>query len=181
MPVANRQGASMNNSLKLLACAAAAAAVGAAPAQALAKQRHPKPHATVVTGVVVHENNAAGSFVVAERSGKLDAIHGRRPRVGEKVRVRATKLADGTFAEQSVRRVSRRLSSRARIAGVVSADDPATHEIVVSSTGTSMAMDDSAIEAADGGPPEIGDTVDAEVELGAGGELSSVHLDSTGT
>src|SRR5947209_15733301 len=132
MPVANRQGASMNNSLKLLACAAAAAAVGAARAQALAKQRHPKPHATVVTGVVVHENNAAGSFVVAERSGRLDAIHGRRPPVGARVRVHVRKLADGTFAERSAQRLSRRLARHARIEGVVSAADPATHEIVLS-------------------------------------------------
>ena len=72
----------MNNSCKLLACAVAVAALGAGPAQAVAKQRHPKPHAGVITGVVVHENNAAGSFVVAERSGKLDAIHGHRRPVG---------------------------------------------------------------------------------------------------
>jgi hypothetical protein len=177
----NRQGASMNNSYKLLACGAAIAAVSASPAPALAKHRHRTSDGPAITGVVVHENNAAGSFVVAERSGRLDAVHGRRPPIGAQVRVRARKLADGTFAERSVTRVSRRLATRARVAGVVSADDPATHEIVVSSTGASMAVDDSSVETAGGATPGVGETIDAEVELGAGGELSSINVSSTGT
>jgi hypothetical protein len=78
----------------------------AAPRLSLSRSRRQckvaSPKLVTISGIVVHENNAAHSFVVAERSGRHDAIRGRLA-VGEKVQVRVSKLANGICCQGGAR------------------------------------------------------------------------------
>ncbi|GAC1325165.1 MAG: hypothetical protein NVSMB25_23360 [Thermoleophilaceae bacterium] len=156
--------------------ATAIAPVGVAGAKS---HKHSKSHAINLSGVVVHENDSAQSFVVAERSGQLEAIHGRRPAVGSKVTVRAVKLANGTLAEKKLKVVVRASARRVKIAGVVSAEDPAHHELVISSSGTSIVVKDDPSTAGDATPP-VGEAIEAEVELGTDGDVSAEEVRDQG-
>jgi uncharacterized membrane protein YgcG len=59
--------------------------------------------ATTLRGVVVHDNQRAHSFVVAERGGVLKAVHASKlPLVGGAVTVTARRLRNGTWLAQRV-------------------------------------------------------------------------------
>ena len=143
---------------------------------ALAKAHHPK--LTTLSGTVVHENTSAHSFVLAERSGRLDAIHGRQLAVGDKVRVSVSRLANGTFAARRERVVGRAATRHLEIKGVVTADDPATHEMVVSASGTSIPVDTSG--ATGDATPPVAEDVTAEVEVERDGTVRGDGITDTG-
>jgi hypothetical protein len=158
-------------------CGAALLACAAASATPAAAKTH-RPKLITLSGTVVHENNSAHSFVVAERSGRLDAVHGRQLPVGEKVRVTVSRLANGTFAARRERVLARSSRHRMKIGGVVTADDPATHEVVVSSSGTSIPVDTS--DATGDAAPAVGEGVGAEVEVEPDGSLKGEAVTDTG-
>src|SRR4051794_20197088 len=107
----------------LLAAATAAALLVTGVAQA-----------SSLRGTVVHRNHRAHSFVVANATGRMTAVHATRsPRVGTRVTLKATKLANGTFRAGKVRRHGR--AHRARIRGVVTFVDSAHNRFTLSSRG----------------------------------------------
>src|SRR3954453_11537950 len=81
-------------------------------------------------GVVVHRNHRAHSFVVANASGRMAAVHATRsPRVGSRVSLKATRLANGTYKGARIRRHGH--AHRARIRGVVTFVDRANHRFTL--------------------------------------------------
>ncbi|MEA2445089.1 MAG: hypothetical protein QOJ12_2381 [Thermoleophilales bacterium] len=152
------------------AASTALLAIAFAPA-GIAQAKPAKHKAATVTGVVVHNNSLAHSFVVAERSGKLDAIHGPRQRPGKKVRVEVRKLANGTFAGRKVKALAHAKAATVKLHGVVSSDDPATHEIVISGVGSSIRVSDDPATTTGTAAPAVGSTVDATVEVEGDGQL----------
>src|SRR5947209_13148101 len=97
----------MHPVLRGLAATALTSTALAAPAQA-----------AKLTGVVVHDNHRAHSFVVAGHDGKLSAVHAHRlPRLGRRVTVIARPLLNGTFRAERVK--AGRRAHRAVIRGTV--------------------------------------------------------------
>lgn len=93
--------------------------------------------AKVLHGTVVHRNAKAKSFTVAERSGRLTAVHARRsPRIGTRVTLRATKLRNGTYKAGRLRSHGR--VRRARVRGIVTFVDRSRRQLVLSSRGVSL-------------------------------------------
>lgn len=91
-------------------------------------------------GVVVHVNNAAGSYVVAGQEGDLTAIHApTAPRPGTEVEVPVRPLANGTYGEAD-RRLRLGMRTRAKISGVVTHVDttPSAPAYTVSDRGSSL-------------------------------------------
>jgi hypothetical protein len=100
----------------------------------------PEPEEESITGVVVHVNSAAGSYVVAEPEGALSAIHApTAPRPGTKLKVPIRSLANGTLAEAGTRiKLGRQM--RAKLSGTVTYVDPtpAAPAYTVSKRGVSL-------------------------------------------
>lgn len=93
--------------------------------------------AKVLHGTVVHRNAKAKSFTVADRSGRLTAVHARRsPRIGSRVTLRATKLRNGTYKAGRLRAHGR--VRRARVRGIVTFVDRSRRQLVLSSRGVSL-------------------------------------------
>lgn len=155
------------------AAVAAMAVVPAGSAMAAVSPHHVK----TLKGVVVHENSSAHSFVIAERSGRLDAVHGHRMAVGEKVVVKARKLANGTFAAKREKVVAKRRARDVELEGVVTAD-PSGPEVVVSGSGSSIPVDTSA---ASGDPnPQVGEAVDTTAEVETDGQVNAQDVTDIG-
>jgi hypothetical protein len=116
----------MHRTLKVAALASLASTALVAPAQA-----------AKLSGVVVHENHRAHSFVIADRSGALRAVHSRRlPDVGSRVTVVARRLLNGTWRAERVR--AGRRAHRALIRGTVTYINSSKHELTVSAAGVSL-------------------------------------------
>jgi hypothetical protein len=99
-----------------------------------------EPEDEVLTGVVVHLNKAAGSYVVAGTGGSLAAVHAATaPRLGTAIEVPVRTLANGTFAEAGTR-VRSGSRSRAEVRGVVTYVDSSevSPAYVVSERGVSL-------------------------------------------
>jgi hypothetical protein len=93
--------------------------------------------AATFSGVVVHKNDRAHSFVVALRGGTLRAIHARHsPELGRHVTVRARLLRNGTWALQEVR--VGRGAARVHIRGVVTYVNSRRGVFTVSARGVSL-------------------------------------------
>src|SRR5579864_797691 len=89
------------------------------------------------SGVVVHKDARAHSFVVALRGGALRAIHARRsPALGRDVTVQARLLRNGTWALQHVR--IGRSAGRVHIRGTVTFVNSRRGMFVVSARGVSL-------------------------------------------
>jgi hypothetical protein len=105
-----------------------------------APEKEPKADEETVTGVVVHLNKAAGSYVVAEKGGFLSAVHApTAPQAGTEVEVPVRSLANGTFAEAG-RRLRLGTEAQAIASGIVTfvEADPAQPGYAVSKRGLSM-------------------------------------------
>jgi hypothetical protein len=119
--------------------------------------------AATLKGTVVHKNKRARSFVVAEPSGRLRAVHANKsPALGRRVVVTARKLRNGTFAAQRVR-VGKK-SRRARIRGRVTYASARRGLFVVSARGVSLVVHKRrararAASAAATGLPPVGSDV----------------------
>lgn len=128
--------------------------------------------AATIKGTVVHHNKRAHSFVVADRRGRLSAIHATRsPALGSSVTIVAHKLRNGTFAADRMR-VGKK-SRHARVHGRVTYANRAGHWFVVSARGVSLVVHSArarpvarrARTAADATPaPGTVVTVDGSVE-----------------
>lgn len=128
----------------------------------------PEAEEDELEGLVVHVNKAAGSYVVAEQSGAITAVHASTaPRPGVEVEVPVRLLANGTYAEMG-KRVRSGTGTRAKVSGIVTYVDPApsSPSYVVSARGVSMlihvAPDPAGLEVE---LPVAGSLVDVAVDL----------------
>jgi hypothetical protein len=91
-----------------------------------------------LTGVIVHLNKAAGSYVVAEQGAGLAAVHApTAPRPGTKVEVPVRSLANGTYG-QAGSRLRLGTQTKAEISGIVTHVDTASPAYTVSKRGASL-------------------------------------------
>lgn len=128
----------------------------------------PEAEEDKLEGLVVHVNKAAGSYVVAEQSGAITAVHAlTAPRPGVEVEVPVRLLANGTYAEMG-KRVRSGTGTRAKVSGIVTYVDPApsSPSYTVSARGVSMlihvAPDPAGLEVE---LPVLGSLVDVAVDL----------------
>ncbi|HET8980930.1 MAG TPA: hypothetical protein VFN87_22445 [Solirubrobacteraceae bacterium] len=142
-------------------------------------------------GAVVHHNRRAHSFVVADRSGHLYAVHANHaPRIGSEVIVRAQRLRNGTYRLQHVRRAGH-AARHVRIRGVVSYVDRRTGAFTVSAPGVSMLVIRSRsrrFHAADltsssgtGTTPPVGSPVVVTGTVNDQGEMDDQSVQTVGT
>src|SRR6476659_4910832 len=109
-------------------------------AEAPAPEEEPVEEGESVSGVVVHVNRAAGSYVVAEAGGSLSAVHApTAPRPGTEVEAPVSLLANETFAEAG-KRIRTGVRARATLTGIVTfvGDDPLDPACTVSSRRASL-------------------------------------------
>jgi hypothetical protein len=93
-----------------------------------------------VGGVVVHRNQHAGSFVVANGKGHLFAIHSASsPAVGTKVHVALRRLKNGTYSATSTRLGKHH--PHVRVHGTVSHVSASGDSYTVSSRGVSLLVE----------------------------------------
>ena len=93
--------------------------------------------AATFSGVVVHHNTRARSFVVALGNGTLRSVHaGHAPRLGRRVVVTARLLHNGTWALQRMR--VGKATRRVHIRGTVTYVNLRRHVFVVSARGVSL-------------------------------------------
>jgi hypothetical protein len=113
-------------------------AFGALAATALLGTMATAAEARTFNGMVVHHNPRAHSFVVADRTGHLFAVHAAHaPRIGSEVSVSAKRLRDGTYKLQR-EHGTRRAGNRVRVRGVVSYVNRRTGEFTLSAPGVSL-------------------------------------------
>lgn len=137
--------------------------------------------AKVVKGTVVHHDKRAHSFVVANAAGELMAIHASHaPRLGSKVTINASRLADGTYKLQHAAVAGR--VKRVRIHGVVTYVSRRTGSFTLSVPGASLVVhtrrSGRAGRVADG-PPRVGSDVTATATIDDQGELDDDSLQTT--
>ena len=124
------------------------------PAAAPADQIDPAPadpdpvpveNGSELKGTVVGTQPEGGDYDVADSSGNLLSLHATEPpAVGDDVSTRIESLSNGTFGELGDRKVrGRKMKSKLR--GVTSWVDAATGLMVISSRGSSLAVDIAAI------------------------------------
>lgn len=162
-----------------LAGGAALLALSLAPVSPAWASAHHQPKTKSLHGVVVHENRSAHTFVVAEPSGRLDAVHGHRLPVGDRVRLKARKLANGTFKARKEQVVSHAKARTVEIEGVVSSSDPAADQVVVSGAGSSIPVTTDTSTAGDAQPP-VSEAVDATVDVETDGSVVAEDVQDAG-
>jgi len=119
----------------------------------------------VVAGRVGVDPDAAG-YDVADSSGNVLALHTNEPPVvGQSVATRIEPLANGTFAEVAEFKAAG-LKARSKLRGTVSWVDQAAKVAVLSSRGSSLAVDLAALPEEDLAPIVLGSPVEAVVLLG---------------
>ena len=135
---------------------------------------------------LVDHNARAHSFVVADRAGRLYAVHAvRGPRIGSEVVVRARRLRNGTYQLQRSQGVGH-ASRRVRIRGVVSYVNPRTGAFTLSAPGVSMIVlrphgrSAHVAGAADAAPP-VGSQVVATGTVDDQGDLEDQSVQTVGT
>jgi hypothetical protein len=95
--------------------------------------------AAVIHGTVVHRNSHAHSFAVADRAGRLYAIHAAHsPRPGTVVSVAVRRLRNGTYAARWTHVGAYRPGVRVRLRGTVSYLDLRHGTFTLSARGISM-------------------------------------------
>ena len=150
--------------------------------------------AATFSGVVVHKDARAHSFVVALRGGALRAVHAQRsPALGHHVTVKARRLRNGTWALRHIR--VGRSSARVHLRGTVTYVNAARHLFVLSARGVSLLVHENgagiraARAAADTevGDDEVvtvdgtldGDSVDASDIHDHGQDVNGIDLEGT--
>ncbi len=162
------------------------AAFGALAATAALGGMAGAAEANTLRGAVVHHNRRAHSFVVADRAGRLYAVHAAHaPRLGSEVVLRAKRLRNGTYQLQGERRVGR-AGRRVRIRGVVSYVDRRTGAFTVSAPGVSMLVVRphsrvAHVAGAADAPPPVGTQVVATGTVDGQGDLEDQSVQSVGT
>lgn len=129
-----------------------------------------EPEGETLKGVVVHLNEAAGSYTVASKGGAITAVHASKaPAAGTQVKVPIAPLANGTYSEAG-KRVKLGEEEEATISGIVTYvdPDPADPAYTVSKRGASMLVHvrpDPTGAAPD--LPEVGAFANVAVEIEA--------------
>ncbi len=96
------------------------------------------PETTLLAGVVVHANPAAGSYTLAIKGGELVPIHAPKlPRVGAKLSIEGLQLANGTFDEEGTPQ-RKGQATKASFRGVVTHLDPDALAYTLSGRGASI-------------------------------------------
>lgn len=130
--------------------------------------------AQTVKGIVVHHNRNAHSFVVADRTGRLYAIHASRaPRIGSDILVAAKPLHDGTYRLQHEHGAGR-AARHVRVRGTVSWVDRRAGEFTISAPGVSL-----LVVKADRSAP-VGTDVVATGTIDGKGELEDPSVQDVG-
>jgi hypothetical protein len=133
-------------------------------------------------GTVVHRSAKAHSFVIADKWGRLTAIHATNsPKVGRVVKVQARRLHNGTYGLRKAKVVG--ASRRARLHGTVTYANRATGAFVVSARGTSIPVHRRRAQAtaASDSTPSVGDVVTVEATLGDQGDIEEQSVTREGT
>jgi len=147
------------------------------------------------SGVVVHKEARAHSFVIALRGGGLRAIHARRsPALGTRVTVDASALRNGTWAMQRLTR-SGSANTRVRVRGTVTYVNSRQGLFVVSARGVSLLVHDRRARlrgahiaadttVSDGGVVTVdgslaGDSIDAIDVQSDGQDVNGIDLEAT--
>jgi hypothetical protein len=100
----------------------------------------PPAHSTLLAGTVVHVNDQAAGYVIADADGRLLAIHDSAPpKLGATVQTHARKLANDTWSDTSFEQGTP--AKTATLAGVVTAVDSGRGAYVVSARGVSLVVD----------------------------------------
>jgi hypothetical protein len=157
-------------------------AIGATSAAGVVGGLAGAAEAKTVRGTVVHHNARAHSFSVADRAGRLYAIHARRaPKLGARVTVSIRPLLNGTYRLQRVR-VSRGATRRVHVRGVVSWVNRRSGEIALSAPGVSMVVRRGSRHAASTADalPSPGTTVVTTGVLDDQGELDEATVQAVG-
>lgn len=139
--------------------------------------------AAVLRGTVVHRNARAHSFTIANRAGRLFAVHASHsPSVGSIVRISARRLRNGTWALRQARVVARRRAARTRLRGVVTYVDRRDGSFTLSAIGVSMLVRTGAAGRARiaDALPAVGDVVSATGVVDDQGELDAQSVQVEG-
>jgi hypothetical protein len=134
--------------------------------------------ASSVKGTVVHRDAKAGSFVVANKKGKLFAVHSAStPALGSKVAVKVRKLTNGTYASTKAPRAGKH-QGHVRVHGTVSHVNGAAHTFTLSARGVSMLVVQRTMQ----GAPKVGDvvTVTGSEDEENEGEIEEENLQEEG-
>jgi hypothetical protein len=128
------------------------------------KKKKKNKGVVTVVGTVVHTNPGAGSYAVAA-AGNLQAVHAADlPTPGDKVKLKAHKLFNGTLA-QNGSRTAQGAESTAVFSGLVSYRDDTALEYTVSSRGSSVLVH---VPVTGGGDiPPLGSSVTVTVSIAA--------------
>lgn len=127
------------------------------------KKKKDKGVVTVV-GTVVHTNPSAGSYAVAA-GGTLQAVHAADlPTPGDKVKLEAHKLFNGTLA-QNGNRTAQGVQATAAFSGLVSFRDETARDYTVSSRGSSVLVHVPVTGAGD--IPPLASSVTVNVAIAA--------------
>lgn len=126
--------------------------------------------ATAWRGVVVAKDVKQGTVVTASPTGAARTVHtakARALRLGQRLDVRATALADGTFRALSLEAAGR--AKKARLKAVVVRNQSAQRRLLVSAGGSTFALRRAAatraLASAGGSGLKAGDRIDAAVTL----------------
>jgi hypothetical protein len=140
--------------------------------------------AAVVHGTVVHRNARAHSFVVADRTGHLYAIHAAHgPRLATDVTVSVRRLRNGTYAAHGTHVLAHHHGARVRLRGVVSFIDRQHGTFTLSARGVSMLVRTGGGRAARVAPalPAVGTIVTATGTVDDQGDLNDQTVQTDGT
>ncbi|HKI91852.1 MAG TPA: DUF5666 domain-containing protein, partial [Gaiellaceae bacterium] len=172
------------------AVALAATCAVALPAAAAAAKPKVAAKPVTVRGVVVARQQARGTLVVATAKGAVATLRTNAARrVGAKVAVRATRLADGTYGARSI--TGHGTARRAKVHGVVVSS--AKGRLVLSAGGSVFSVSRRRVLSAVGasGGPQPGSVVNASLTINSSsgtvaeskvqqvGRASLVSLDGT--
>ena len=126
----------------------------------------PVENGSELKGTVVGTQPDGGDYDVADSSGNVLSLHATEPpAVGDEVSTRIESLSNGTFGELGDRKVKGK-KMKSKLRGVTSLVDPVLDLMVVSSRGSSLAVDITGIP-------------DDQVELLAPGSLIEATVSFT--
>lgn len=124
------------------------------------------PPGIELKGAVLAVDPAGTGYDIADASGNVLALHATKPpAAGDKVVTRVDPLANGTFAEVAKRKAAGR-AVQSKLRGTVTWLDPDAKIAVLSSRGSSLAVDIAAV-AEPATPLQVGSSVESVVSVGA--------------
>ena len=125
----------------------------------------PVENGSELKGTVVGTQPDGGDYDVADSSGNVLSLHATEPpAVGDEVTTRIESLSNGTFGELGDREVKGE-NLKSKLRGVTSWVDPATDLMVISSRGSSLAVDITGIPDDQAGLLAPGSPVEAIVSF----------------